>query len=87
MATTTALPGPGDRFRAERLRRRIRQIDLAKIMGYAPVTVSAVERGRIQPWPEFRRRAARVLGLPERELFPAVALPQDEPRDEGGDAA
>jgi transcriptional regulator with XRE-family HTH domain len=71
-------PGPGDRLRAERLRRRIRQVELAAMLECSKTSVSLIECNRIRPWPRLMRRAAEVFAMPVAELFPPVPLPQGE---------
>ena len=50
-------------------RRRISQRQLAAAIGYAPKTVQAYLSGRYITSPEFARRAAEYLGVPEHKLF------------------
>jgi len=58
------------RLEEVRKRRGLTQMDLARRMRppIHPSAVSAVERGRLRPWPSFLRRAARVLGVTVEDL-------------------
>lgn len=44
---------------------------LARRCGKSPSYVSLVVAGKRRPSPEFRAKAAGVLGVPEQILFPA----------------
>ncbi|MGI8830856.1 MAG: helix-turn-helix transcriptional regulator [Candidatus Limnocylindria bacterium] len=43
--------------------------ELARRIGVHRSWVSRIERGRAEPWPAFRARAAAVLGVDEELLF------------------
>lgn len=46
------------------------QAEVARRMRIAGPNLSAVERGRMEPWPKLRRDLARILKTSQRELFP-----------------
>ncbi len=52
-----------------RIARGLTQKELAAILGIARTTLSNVENGHVRPWPRLRINAARVLGVPEEDLF------------------
>ena len=45
------------------------QLRLAFMTGIAPSDISRVENGWIKPYPGWRKRFARALGVTESELF------------------
>lgn len=59
------------RVRFERLRRGIKQKDLARDANLNQAVVSLVESGRLTPTPRIRQAIAKVLGLPQERLFGA----------------
>ncbi len=46
------------------------QVELARRARMAAPNLSAIENGRLQSWPKARRQLARVLKMPQMELFP-----------------
>lgn len=46
------------------------QVELARRTCIAPQNLSAIECGRLAPWPKARKALARALKVPEVELFP-----------------
>ena len=59
-----------------RERRGLTQKALGEATGLKPATIASIENFHIRPWPRFRRQAARFLGVPESELFPAAEDPR-----------
>ena len=57
------------KLRELRRDRGLTQTELAHKIKMASSCVSAVESGDRRPWPNFRKRVARALGLPETEIF------------------
>lgn len=45
------------------------QAELGRQIRISPSCISQVESGDRRPWPNFRKQVARVLGLPESEIF------------------
>jgi transcriptional regulator with XRE-family HTH domain len=58
-----------NRLREVREARGLTATELGRRMRVDPSTVRHVEAGRLYPYPKFRRGAARVLGVTERDLF------------------
>ena len=46
------------------------QSELGRRVRVASSNISAIEAGRVTAWPRLRKAIARVLGVPEKELFP-----------------
>ena len=46
-----------------------RSLDLAKELGVGTSRLSLILNGHVEPDPEFRKRAAAALGVPEGWLF------------------
>lgn len=46
------------------------QVELACRAHIASTNLSAIERGRLVPWPKARKALAKALKIPEAELFP-----------------
>lgn len=53
-----------------RTKRGLSQLALAKLTNIAPSEISRIENGWIRPYPSWRKRFARSLGVTEKELFP-----------------
>ena len=68
------------RLQAEREKRRLSQSQLARLADVHPSTLSRLESGKIYPYPAWRRRLGRTLGVSGDVLFEQV-----EP-DEAGKA-
>jgi transcriptional regulator with XRE-family HTH domain len=71
----------------KRLERGLKQGELAALVRVSQSSMSLVENGHVPPWPRLRRECARILGLPEEELFPRgeikrVATPAVCPPDD-----
>jgi transcriptional regulator with XRE-family HTH domain len=58
-----------NRLREVRQARGLTQAELGRRLRVDPSMVRHVEAGRIQPYPRFRRLAAKVLRVNEEELF------------------
>ena len=56
----------------ERQRLGINQAELARRTGLPPTLVNHLERGRLYPYPKYRRLISEVLGMSEDELFEEV---------------
>ena len=46
------------------------QLKLSMMTGIAPGDISCIENDRLRPYPGWRKRLARALGVSEQELFP-----------------
>ena len=46
------------------------QLTLAKLTNIAPTEISRIENGWLRPFPGWRKRLAKALGVTEKELFP-----------------
>lgn len=57
------------KLREIREERGLTQTQLAHKIRMANSCVSAVECGDRRPWPNFRKRVAKALGVPEAEIF------------------
>ncbi|MBI4332372.1 MAG: helix-turn-helix transcriptional regulator [Chloroflexi bacterium] len=49
------------------------QLALARKARMAPSDVSRIENGWLHPYPDWRKRLAKALGVAEKELFPEEA--------------
>lgn len=47
------------------------QLRLTMATGISPWDISRIENGWIRPYPGWRKRLARALGVTESELFPS----------------
>jgi transcriptional regulator with XRE-family HTH domain len=65
---TTIQIAPRQRLVAERLRRRLTQLEVADQLGTTPGNVSRWERGLTSPGPYFRSRLCELFGGSAREL-------------------
>lgn len=54
-----------------RQRRGLSQVELSRLTRVAAPNLSAIERGRLLPWPKMKKRLAKALKCSEAELFPA----------------
>jgi len=59
-----------NKIREFRERVGLSQVKLARLARIASTNLSAIERGRLAPWPKARKALARALKVPESELFP-----------------
>ena len=60
-----------NRLKEARREKGLSQLRLAFLTGIPPSEISRVENGWIRPYPSWRQRFARALGVTEAELFPA----------------
>ena len=58
-----------NRLKEVRKQRGFSQLTLAKLTNIAPTEISRIENGWIRPFPGWRKRLARALGVTEVELF------------------
>ncbi len=56
----------------ERQRLGISQAELARRAGLTPVLVNHLERGKIYPWPKYRKSISEALNTSEDKLFEEV---------------
>lgn len=54
-------------------RNNTRQIEIAVNIGVQPSRLSAIAQGWVSPRPEEKSNIARILNVPEREIFPVSA--------------
>jgi transcriptional regulator with XRE-family HTH domain len=57
-------------LREIRTRKKLSQLDLAKLTDIAPAEISRIENDWLRPYPGWRKRFADALGVEEGELFP-----------------
>jgi len=60
-----------NRLREVRKEKGLSQLKLAFMTGIAPNEISRIENGWLKPYPGWRKRLSRALGMPESELFPS----------------
>jgi len=60
----------GNKLKEVRKEKGLSQLKLALMTGIAPGDISRIENGWLKPYPGWRKRLARALGIPESELFP-----------------
>lgn len=60
------------RLTQERKRQGLSQAALARRTGIHPAAISQLETGTAHPWPGWKARLARALGVPGDELFERV---------------
>lgn len=58
------------RVREYREKAGISQVELARRARIASTNLSAIECGKLAPWPKVRRALSKALKVPENELFP-----------------
>lgn len=63
-----------NKVRETRQRLGMSQVELARRARIASTNLSAIERGRLAPWPKAKRSLARILRCRQCELFPPEAL-------------
>ena len=58
--------------RLQRIRKDkgLSQLKLSMMTGIAPGDISRIENNWLKPYPGWRKRLARALGVTEAELFP-----------------
>jgi len=66
-----------NRLREYREVRGLSQVELSRLARVAAPNVSAIERGRLVPWPKVKHRLAKALRTSEAELFPIEKGGQD----------
>ena len=59
-----------NRLKEYREARGLSQVELSRLARVAAPNVSAIERGRLLPWPKVKRRLAKALRCTEADLFP-----------------
>ena len=59
-----------NKLREVRKEKGLSQLKLAFMTGIAPNEISRIENGWLKPYPGWRKRLSRALGVPELELFP-----------------
>lgn len=60
-------------LRKIRERKGLSQLELGRRTGIAGNIISTLERGRIYPYPGWRRKLAAALEIPEDKIFPKEA--------------
>lgn len=68
-----------NRIKERRQELGMSQVELARRSQMASPNLSAIECGRLAPWPKARKALAKALGVSESELFPDG----DKPKKEG----
>lgn len=58
-----------NRIREFRKRSGLSQVELARRARIASTNLSAIECGRLAPWPKIMRKLVRVLKTTQEELF------------------
>ena len=59
-----------NRLKEVRTSKGFSQLTLAKLTNIAPGDISRIENEWLRPYPGWRKRLAKALGVSERELFP-----------------
>ena len=59
-----------NRVKEVREARGLRQVELSRLARVAAPNLSAIERGRLLPWPKVKRALVKALRCTEAELFP-----------------
>ena len=59
-----------NRLREVRSAKSMSQLALAKLTDISPWDISRIENGVLKPYPGWRKRLAKALGVPERDVFP-----------------
>ncbi len=59
-----------NRLKEVRTSKGFSQLTLAKLTNIAPGDISRIENDWLRPYPGWRKRLAKALGVSERELFP-----------------
>lgn len=59
----------GNRLKEYREARGLSQVELSRLARVAASNLSAIERGRLLPWPKIKKRLAKALKCSEVELF------------------
>jgi putative transcriptional regulator len=58
------------KLREVRKAKGLSQLRLSLVTSISPWEISRIENGWIKPYPGWRKRLARALGVTEEELFP-----------------
>ena len=66
------------RVREYREKAGLSQTELARRVYIACTNLSAIECGRLAPWPKVRRALAEVLDVSENDLFPVGGEPSQD---------
>ena len=66
-----------NRIREFREKAGLSQVELARRARIASTNLSAIECGRLAPWPKVMRKLVRVLKTTPEELFPTEEEGQD----------
>lgn len=56
-------------FKTQLLKRGLKQMDIAHILGVSESLLSRIVNGHIEPSPEIRKQIADILDMPEEALF------------------
>jgi len=59
-----------NRVRESREKANLSQVELARQAKVAPQNLSAIECGRLAPYPKIMKALSRILKVPVNELFP-----------------
>ena len=59
-----------NKIREYREKAGLSQTKLGIMAGIATSNMSALERGKVAPWPKVRKALAKILGVSQTELFP-----------------
>ena len=59
-------------IREQRKKKGLSQLEVMRKSGIAPNIISDLERGRLYPYPGWRKRLAIALDVDEKILFPEV---------------
>jgi len=59
-----------NKVRKYRETKGLSQVELSRLSMVAAPNLSAIERGRLVPWPKAKKRLAKALRCSESELFP-----------------
>jgi len=61
-----------NKVREFRLEKGLTQFELSKISNITQADLSQIERGKIHPYPGWRRRLSKALSVKEKYLFPEI---------------
>ncbi len=59
-----------NKLKEVRNERGLSQLKLAFLTGISPGDLSRIENGWLRPYPGWRKRLAKALGIAQTELFP-----------------
>lgn len=63
-----------NKIREYRIKAGLSQVELARRARMASPNLSAIENGKLEPWPKVRRSLAKALKVTFDELFPSENL-------------